>query len=305
MKIINATYGTKDVTEIVNKYFINEKIQIFVSNEIFGDPNFGVLKKLVIKFDNGLEISEIENNNLIYPKLVNEKLGIFYTNNNNPKTDESIKQSLKSIEIASLNKADIITCVWNKIINNPFTEIIAQTKNPSHLNQILQILQTLLFAKKQNANYKYVSFLEHDCLYSENYFDYEEFESDSICNINYIGLCEKGWQNKNQEDRPLSQVTMKFEKAIDYFQMILPNAILTNSGSLEPWWQDCKKHFSIKNLDLIKKWNNNNWSCKNPSVHINHGYHFTSHYRTFSHKTYDIDNYWGTYKQYSHLFIKK
>ena len=58
MKIVSATYGTKNVIDIINKYFNGERLHVLVGNEIFGDPNHGVLKHLVVKFDNGLEISE-------------------------------------------------------------------------------------------------------------------------------------------------------------------------------------------------------------------------------------------------------
>lgn len=305
MKIVSATYGTKNVIDIINKYFNGERLHVLVGNEIFGDPNHGVLKHLVVKFDNGLEISESENNFLIYPKIKYKKIGIFYTNNTNEKTFDTIEASLKSIEIASLNKADIITCVWNHIPNNPFCEIIAKTKVSSHLNQVLQILQLLYFARLNNKNIKYVSFLEHDCLYPIEYFDYEDFETDSICNNNYIGLCENGWQKKRQDDKPLSQVTMNFEKAIKHFECILANAITTNNGSLEPWWQSQKTiNANPSYLDLLK-WTNSNWSCKNPAVHVNHGYHFTSHFTTFTKETTEQDFYWGNYRNFSYLFNKK
>lgn len=286
-KIIKATYGSKNVIDIIEKLYINEKFNIFVSNDIFGDPNPGVVKKLQITFDDGSIISQEENMYLVYPKLNKKRLGIFYTNNHNTLIFDTIKLSLETIKKASDNKADILVCSWNRINFSPFNEIIAQTKISSHLNQILQILQLLYYARIQNKDYEYVSFLEHDCLYGEKYFDYPDFNSNCTCNMNYIGLSSDGWQNKNQNDKPLSQITMKFNYAIKHFESILPNALIRNSGLLEP------PH------------DNNNigeWNCENPSVHVNHGYHFTSHYSIYSKNKFVDHNYWGNYLKYSYLF---
>jgi hypothetical protein len=288
MKIVSARYGPKDVTEKVVPYFNGEKISIFVSNDTFGDTNPGYLKKLIIEFDNGEKAESYENHYLVYPKFFKEKLGIFYTNNNNKLIYNAIDYSMQTIRDSSYGLADIVTCVWNKIPNNPFVEIFAQTKTSSHLNQVLQILQALYFSRMQNKNYKYVSFLEHDCLYPDGYFDYNDFSGNCICNMNYIGLSKDGWQHKIRNDKPLSQITMKFDYAIKHFESILPNALIANSGIAEP------PH------------DNNNieeWNCINPSVHVNHGYHFTSHYSIYSKEKTSLNYYWENYELYSSLFV--
>lgn len=290
MKIIKALYGTLDVTNKVLNFFRNDSLNIYVSNDIFGDPNPGILKNLIITFDNGLEISQKENLYLVYPKTYKEKLGIFYTNNNNPVIYDTIDFSLQTIKRSSEKQADIITCVWNSIPNNPFSEIIARTKTSSHLNQVLQILQLLYTAKLQNYEYKYVSFLEHDCLYPEGYFSYPDFENNCISNMNYIGLSVDGWQTKKFNHKPLSQITMKFDYAVKHFESILPNALVRNAGLLEPPHDEN---------------NIGEWMCENPAVHVNHGYHFTSHYTIYSKSKQNNNYYWGDSSIYSHIFPKK
>jgi len=295
MKIVKAIYGPKDVTQHIASIFKNESLNIYVSNDIFGDTNHGVLKKLIVEFDDGSKLEANENEFLIYPKIFDERIGIFYTNNNDTRKEKALYASLKSLAISSEKKARIITSVWNKIPENPFCEIISQTKNSNHLNQVLQILHLLYFVRKNSTNVKYVSFLEHDCLYPEEYFEYDDFECDSISNINYIGLCSSGWQPKNGAARATSQVTMKFTSAIKHFENILPNALLKNSGSLEPW-------YSKENGFTLLNWKNKDWFCKNPSVHINHGYAFTSHFQTFQKVFSESNEYWGDYSEYAYLF---
>ena len=295
MRIIKATYGPKDVTEHIKNCFKNKKLNLFVSNLIFGDTNHGVLKKLTIEFNDGSILETNENEFLIYPEILSERIGIFYTNNNDQKKEKALHASLESLKIASKGINNIVTCVWNEIPENPFFEIISQVKNSNHLNQVLQVLQLLYFLRKNAKNIKYVSFLEHDCLYPEDYFEYDDFECDSISNTNYIGLCSYGWQPKNEGTRPTSQVTMKFDSAIKHFENIFPNALLENRGSLEPWYS---KTESFKFIN----WENKDWVCKNPSVHINHGYAFTSHFETFQKIFSESNEYWGDFSEYAYLF---
>jgi len=291
MKIIKATYGSKDVTKDVTKdvqsLIFNNRLTFMVSNDLFGDPNVGHFKKIIVEIDDGSLLSVNENEFLVYPKLTKERLGIFYTNNHNEKVYDAIDLSLNTIKKAAYERADVFTCVWNKIVNNPFIELTAQTKVSSHLNQVTQILQLLYFSRILNKNYKYVSFLEHDCLYPEGYFNYEDFSENCICNMNYIGLSKDGWQYKNENHKPLSQITMKFDYAIKHFESILPNALITNNGIVEP---------SHDNNNIGE------WNSINSSVHVNHGYHFTSHYEIYSKQKSLLNDYWGDYSKYTNLF---
>lgn len=288
MKIIKATYGDKDVTDIVTSKVNNDNLIIQASNSIFGDPCVGKIKKLIIdiEIDGVSEQHSIQENSFIkLPKTKQSRLGIFYSNNNDDRINSCILKSLQCIQKSSNGKADIITNLWNSLGDkNPFLETISWTKTSSHLNQILQILQCL-YLGKLSESYEYVSFLEHDVLYPEGYFDYEDFNENVIINSYYIGLCRNGFQTKNPHQPPLSQMTMKIDFAIEHFESILPNAIFSNSGSVEP------------NV-IIKP-----WSCKNPSIHVNHGRHFTSHYSVYSKDTTSEDPYWGHYSKYSNLFF--
>lgn len=288
MKIIKAIYGDKDVTDIVTSRVKNNSLVIQASNSIFGDPCVGKIKHLIIDIEiDGVseQYSVQENSFITLPKTKQSRLGIFYSNNNEDKINPCILKSLECIKKAADSKADIITNVWNSLGNkNPFLETISWTKTSSHLNQTLQILQCL-YMGRATGDYKYVSFLEHDVLYPEGYFDYDDFDNECISNSNYIGLCKSGFQPQNANHQPLSQITMKMDFAIKHFESILPNAILLNSGLVEP-------HVKI-----------NFWKCKNPGIHVNHGRHFTSHYVIYSKDTFSEDPYWGHYSQYSNLFF--
>lgn len=287
MQILKATYGGKDCTKQIQDKVVDEKLIIRVDNSICGDPAIGVVKNLdITAIIDGIEnLFSFREGTLVHiPKPKTNKLGIFYSNNINENIYPCIKASLKSIQKAAEGKADILTCMWKHEQENPFYECIAWTQNSSHLNQILQILQLLYIAKKAE-NYKYVSFLEHDLLYAEGYFDYPEFDTGILVNMNYIGMNREGYQHLGQRDKPTSQLTMLFNDAIKHFESLLPNAILTNLGSLEP------------QIPMVE------WASKNPNIHINHGIHFTSHYTIYrKNDTYKTHPYWGNHENYTHLF---
>lgn len=272
MNISTAVYGGLDVSSTIKKYIKNNILSLQVSNSIFGDPKPGIFKYLEITID-GNNYKVPENEYFIYPKNNLNKLGIFYTNNNIPNIVEYCVRDLLKFN----DKADILVCSWEKIKDNPFPEIMAMTKSSNHLNIILQILQ-LLYTAKQFKNYEYVAFLEHDVLYPIDYFDIDNIDGSCIVNMNYIGLSQKGFQQKNQEDQPLHQMVMKFDFAIEYFNKKIKDAILYGSVILEP------EHRNIR-------------YTKDPSIHINHKQHFTSHYIIYSNtNTYTNDNYWGFYQ---------
>jgi len=289
MKIINATYGGKDCTSVIQLKIKDDKLIVRANNNIIGDPSVGNLKTLDVTVElDGKIINESisEGNLLIIPKPSTNKLGIFYSNNNNSKIFPAIQASLESIRVASLGKADIMTCMWKSEPKNPFVEYIAWTKTSSHLNQLLQIMQ-LLYTARQIGAYDYVSFLEHDVLYPEGYFDFPEFENGVVyTNMNYKGINKDGYQPLGQRDEPFHQMTMRFDDAIKHCEAILPNALITNSGNIE-------------SNNIIRK----QWNCKNSAIHINHGLHFTSHYNVYKKSSlYTNDPYWGKHLKWKYLF---
>lgn len=288
--IHSATYGGADCTQEIKERVKGGSIFVQAGNKIIGDPNHGTVKHLVVDWEyNGERHTTrvVEGSFLKIPPSEHKKLGIFYSNNHNPRTAETIVKSLKSIEKAAAGKVDILTCVWNSIPENPFQEIKSWTQTSSHLNQLLQILQ-LLYTAEQKNEYKYVSFLEHDVLYPEGYFDYPEFiEKGTVyVNMNYRGMIKEGFQNRKQNDEPFHQMTMHFKEAITHCETILKNATLTNSGLIEP-------------ANLKRK----QWMSKHSAIHVNHGAHFTSHHTIFSKQNLQTsDSYWGDIDQYAHLF---
>jgi len=287
MNITKASYGGVDCTELVKLRVRNGSLILHSDNNIIGDPAVGKLKALVVIVDDK-EYTTLEGDLFVYPKSNNKKLGIFYSNNTRPETFPAIRASLKSIEKASNGSVDILTCMWNHDPENPFTEYIAWTKTFSHLNQLLQIMQLLYVARNVNQ-YDTVSFLEHDVLYPEKYFDYPEvLPGTVITNMNYMGINKQGWQGVPIKHEPFHQMTMKFDEAILHCESILANALIKNSGLIEP---------QIPNIIRQK------WECINPAVHINHGGHFTSHFSIYSNTDLkDYDDYWGYHKDYLNLF---
>lgn len=283
MNIISAHYGNVDCTEKIRSKIVGNRLIVRADNSIIGDPSVGTVKYLDVKFDDGTSIRVKEGELLIHPKTTAKKLAIFYSNNSKDLL-HYIKLSLDSIKKAAGNDVDVLTCVWEKIEGNPFQEYIAWTKTSSHLNQLLQIMQLLYTAKTIN-NYEYVSFLEHDVLYPEGYFDYPEIASgEVITNMNYQGVCSGGWQSVPVKHEPFHQMTMRFDDAIKHCEGILENALVTNSGLIEP---------------QIPKIVRRKWNCIHPAVHMNHGKHFTSHFSIYSTSNLrEIDSYWGSYKDY-------
>lgn len=282
--IKKATYGGVDCTEKIKSLFKGKLLRIWVNNDIIGDTQPGKVKYLELELNDGTKLNFKEGTMAIYPKSNATKLGIFYSNNNNPKIDATINESIKSIQYEAYD-VDIITCVWEKLKYNPFIELISNYRVSSHLNQVMQILQCLYFARETNPNYQYVSFLEHDVLYPAGYFSFPEFEQGAVLtNMNYGGLSAQGWQKRNQDDEPMHQMTMHFNEAIKHFESILPNAILTNSGNVEPNWKRLQ------------------WKSKHEAIHVNHGYHFTSHNSIYKKEFEENHPYWGNAKFYKHLF---
>ena len=283
MLITKATYGNIDCLEKVKSFISNDKLVLRASNEIVGDTQPGVVKWLELEI-NGVSYKIREGDTFVYPKSTTDRLGIWYSNDqrNHPATIKS----LETIKIAAENRADIVTCVWNRIQNNPFYEIISWNRSSSHLNQLLQILQCIYTAKTM-GEYRYVSFLEHDVMYAEGYFDYPEFDRGEVwTNMNYGGINREGWQWRGQDDEPMHQMTMRIEDALEHFHWILGNALVTNSGMIETQTMQRKQ-----------------WSAANESIHINHGSHFTSHFSIYrKENTYAKHSYWGEHSQYLHLF---
>jgi hypothetical protein len=269
MEIIKATYGGADVTAIVKSKVKNGKLKLKVSNEHFGDTAPGKFKHLEVIYKGGNKTVP-EGSYINIPESTTNKLGIFYTNNNVDKTVQASLLNLKRFE----GIADILTCVWKPVIGNPFYEVGAMTKSSSHLNIVIQILQ-LLYAAKASGNYKYVSFLEHDVLYPDGYFDFPDFDTGIMTNMNYIGICDRGFQKRNANHEPLHQMTMIFEEAILHFEELLKEAIKKGGVLVEP------------------EGNRKQWKCANSAIHINHGKHFTSHFSIYSNSVTDNDAYWG------------
>jgi hypothetical protein len=286
MKIIKGTYGGADCTDELRGLVVSNKLVVRANNSIIGDPTVGNVKYLEVEFEDGHVEVVREGDTLVYPKSENRKLGIFYSNNNNRKIWPAIYKSLDTIKEASEGVADIVVCTWENMPDIPFQQVRSWYTSQSHLNQLLQIMQCLYTAKSM-GQYDYVSFLEHDVMYTKSYFDFPDFPNGQVLtNMNYGGVCKNGWQRRNQNDEPFHQMTMRFDDAIAHCLEILPNALVTNSGMIE-----------TQTLTRIQ------WDCPTQPVHIYHGVHFTSHNSIYDKNNLTLDHpYWGNISEYQNLF---
>jgi hypothetical protein len=204
--------------------------------------------------------------------MSNLKVAIFYTDNANPDITKLV------LETIAKNKGDVrvITCSNTLIEDNPFENLIYNNPVRSHENILQKILMCLNHIK-QTGEYKYVSFLEHDVLYPEGYFDYPDFK-DTICNMNYIGICENGFQQTVPAQLPLHQMTMTLDFAIKNFEEKMEITKKQGWAFIEP--------------EHVERYNS-----VNPAVHINHGKHFTSHFQCYTKETKEENQYWGNYNK--------
>lgn len=288
VKILKATYGERDCKDKLQELVSNNSLFLLVNNDLVGDPQVGQTKYLSLEWEyeghtHNKQVREGEW--LIIKNNTHKKLGIFYSNNDKRETQETIKKSLDTIRVASKDTADILTCMWQRQSDNPFTEFITWSKSYGHVGQVLSILQ-LLYNAQKIGDYEYVSFLEHDVLYPKGYFDYEPFKSGEVLtNMNYMGLCKDGWQPRKQNDEPFHQMTMRFDDAIKHMEDTFRNAMVVGAGLVEP-----------QRMERIQ------WECKNPAVHVNHGHHYTSHFSIYSNEVVIVNEYWGDSTSYNHLF---
>ena len=120
LEILSAHYGTLDVTEQVKLMVKDDKLNVVASNDIFGDPVIGRVKKLIItyKSDSGIKSAfayegysiSIPENNLDVNRI------LLLTSCNR------IKQVLLALTINSY------------VIKDPFHLIIADSSTPNISN---------------------------------------------------------------------------------------------------------------------------------------------------------------------------
>lgn len=204
--------------------------------------------------------------------MSNLKAAIFYTDNTNPHITKFVLNTINK----NTKDIKVITCSNTLIEDNPFENLIYDNPVRCHEN-ILQKILMCLNHLKESGKYKYISFLEHDVLYPEGYFNYPEFKN-VICNMNYIGVCENGFQEKLPAQLPLHQMTMTLDFAIKNFEEKMEITKKQGWAFIEPE--------SVERYKTI-----------NSAVHINHGKHFTSHFQCYKKETTTEDQYWGNYNK--------
>ena len=248
--LIAADFKNSLVPHIPNSYIGSEKYCKVTPNEVF-----------CVKKDDGSKLSG--------------KLGIFYTNNNSPCVIKTL-DNLKNILESRFN-FDIIACSQKDLPCCSFPVVPSLFKESSWVNLAIQILQAL-YKGREASKYKYVSFLEHDVMYSPDYFDYSDFDTDVLQNVNYRGVCAFGYQYYGGPFPVLSQMTVKLEYAIDHFEKFLLERVA-----------------GIVNRNLEPSGSVTKYSTSVPTIHINRE-SFTGHgsYFTINYLDQEIP-YWGHY----------
>lgn len=272
MKILQATYGGADVTDIVSRKVKEGRLLVKADNSVFGDPAPGLRKVLEVVTD--VEVNSVEEGQwLMLPVTYTDRLGVWYTNNNHEGT---VRASLMNLSRFN-GRADILTSVWNPIAGNPFPEFVSQYRVFSHLNIGLQVLN-LLYVARQVGKYKWVSFLEHDVLYPADYFTHHIPATSKVAaNMNYHGICSGGFQRRMANHHPLHQMTMDFDFAISHWEKFVLGCIKSGGGGVvEP--------------DGVKVYE---YETDAKALHVNHRMNFTSHYSIYSDATNDYDEDWG------------
>lgn len=236
-----------------------------------------------------------------------DRLGIFYTCNYNSFMTPLLNKVLKRLKEISHNKIDIVSSVWQPIKNNPFPEYLAPYTKLNDTNLCLQIL-SLLSLYGEGQKYKYVSFLEHDVFYPDDYFDYPDFKTNVLLNPYSIGLNKFGYINKKAKfndqiidengicDMPLYLTTMNFNFAVFHFTKCLFNHLDPTDGS-KPCFEPIDE-FKNKNYVIYK--------ASNPVLHLDTGWNYSYHFDIFYDKkmndVYPKHKYWGKAKKYDKFF---
>lgn len=233
-----------------------------------------------------------------------ERLGIFYTSNDNILLAPLVKKVLKQLKKAS-NNVDILTSVFQPIRKNPFPQYLSPYTKKSYTTLALQILSLLCYANKQKK-YKYVSFLEHDVLYPKGYFDYPDFDDNVLIYTNSLAVNKFGYFKLDYTKKHfynffcvesfLYQTTMLFDFAMSHFSKYLLSTLTDPNNEASD--------YSIEPFEEIRK-NKIEYYGKHPIVHFDNGENYTAHFDWYD-KNSDVvspDNYyWGNVKKYQKYF---
>ena len=311
IKIIKAIYRSsehpelqKDVTDIVQQIVRTNQL-LRVSNQAMNvDPAKGQAKELVIYYTNYSPLNKetitttksfiheeiLQEFSFIYlPEIKTNRLGIPYTN----ATEDPQLHCLKSVlqELEKLQDLFIITSVWQSVPTNTFLEIQSPYKVLSNQNIAFQILQLLGIARNLH-NFKYVSFLEHDVLYSQSHFDFQDFDEEYIVNENHIGMEREGFTSKGLSPTPLFAQTLQFNFALEHFSQQVLNYITHPEKNYEDIGNEPNLAPHLK------------YSSKDPIIHVNHGAHFTSHFETYpKDNLHQVEPYWGSFEMMKEIFV--
>ncbi len=201
-------------------------------------------------------------------------IGIWYTDNTAP--PQLLANSLRSISISAKqtwrHEVALVACGWEKPQGFPENVLFVHFKGErkrSHATIVAQIIEAL----EAGPLGEIISFLEHDVIYPENYFQRigDAFANNPsapvVSNLDYIGLNAQGWQPVKERHEPMHQLSMRTAFALENMKRVAREAE-SGSALLEP--QGDRSNWvrlqPTPGLGLL------------PAVHVNHtSGRFTSH----------------------------
>ena len=163
IKIINAIYGSLDgprkidVTDILISKISNDTLNIIANNDLFTDPNDGVIKKLYVKYeyDNELKETIISENSVFQIPEHNKNSFLPYSN---VKYENNITNHYNILLLTSCNRIKQVLLslsINSQIIKNPFSVIIVDSSTPNidAIHSINQLRAEDPYNKVQEHNY--------------------------------------------------------------------------------------------------------------------------------------------------------
>jgi len=328
-KILNATYGAgdnrEDVAHIVSRECGRGGIMHFeVTTGFFeiADPAPNTVKELIVSIEEEdgsvKEVKVAEHQKLIYPDERDDvdKVVLFYSHIN-PETDPKQASFVKYCLEDLLSRVDDRTVVRGGLIHDYHIDHPRfhnyeplYREGQGHAMITSQILRPLYAMKDAGYSPKYVMFAEHDCLYPEEHFKFEDFEEDILVNVNHVGFTSDGFQGRQgQVTWPTLSMAMKYDYALEYFMRRLEHMFLNPSkyALIEPMTE---QWLNEDNLNQWTEWTRDGLAATTkvretqaPILHMWNGCHATSHYQSYPKDYYaPFNDYWGSAEALAHSY---
>lgn len=256
LKLINAFYGNKDVTDIISTIIKNNKLPFPVSNCVFGDPLPGKIKYLVIKYE---ELGEIKTESIKEGETCNIKFSCV--------SDNKIK-----LINAFYGPKDVTNKIFNNIKNNNINFIVSNDEFDG--DPLIGVHKYLVVKYEELGEIKTESFKEGEmCILRSgdskikevfNLFDYSfahDVYSVAGVNSNFI----KWNRNTILDDKltfysngAISEIDKNITQKDLSYAILFESRAIENYNYLEKFVPKFKKFFT-HNSEFLNKYDNCYW----------------------------------------------